>query len=384
VIRLRVGARRALPARAHRGTSRRKATVVTAFVSTAFGAAVLSSDVASAQPPPAPAPKVILLRPAAVPAAVSEALVRLQAELTVEGFDAQVREVDLGSDLRASLEKMAPTMAATAVVAVVAGDDPASAELWVVDRMTGKTVVRRVHADPKAARIAEVLSVRAVELLRASFLELAITSRPAPDVVEVPLPTAPVVTRFVTEPLEEAEPDWTWAVEAGGGGVGAIQSAANGTTLLGEFVPVARVQRAFGPRWCARITFAGLGTQAHVDMPGGYADVSQTLLLLEGLVRFRRGRRLEPVVSLGAGMLRVSAEGHEMAPYIGGNTWRVSAAVDAGVGLRVPLRPRRVELGIELHALLAEPYPVVRFFQTEVARTGRPSLLASVTLLGGI
>jgi hypothetical protein len=229
-----------------------------------------------------------------------------------------------------------------------------------------------------------VLSVRAVELLRASFLELAITSRPAPDVVEVPLPTAPVVTRFVTEPLEEAEPDWTWAVEAGGGGVGAIQSAANGTTLLGEFVPVARVQRAFGPRWCARITFAGLGTQAHVDMPGGYADVSQTLLLLEGLVRFRRGRRLEPVVSLGAGMLRVSAEGHEMAPYIGGNTWRVSAAVDAGVGLRVPLRPRRVELGIELHALLAEPYPVVRFFQTEVARTGRPSLLASVTLLGGI
>ena len=93
--------------------------------------------------------------------------------------------------------------------------------------------------------------MRAVELLRASFLELAITSRPAPDVVEVPLPTAPVVTRFVTEPLEEAEPDWTWAVEAGGGGMGAMQGVSGGTTLLGEFLPVARVQRAFSAR-CAR------------------------------------------------------------------------------------------------------------------------------------
>ena len=108
-------------------------------------------------------------------------------------------------------------MSATAVVAVVAGADPATAELWVVDRLTGKTVVRRIHADPKAAaRIAEILSVRAVELLRASFLELAITSRPRPDVVDAPaLPVEPVVTRFATETLVDAEPDWKWAFEVG-------------------------------------------------------------------------------------------------------------------------------------------------------------------------
>ncbi len=349
----------------------------------ALAVAALSPDRSFAQA--LPAPKVILLRPPAAPAAVSEALVRLQAELTVEGFDAQVLDFDLGPDVRASLEKVAPTFAATAVVAVVANADPTSAELWVVDRMTGKTVVRRVHADPKAAaRIAEVLSVRAVELLRASFLELAITSRPAPDVVEVPLPSAPVVTRFVTEPLEEAEPDWTWAVEAGGGGMGAVQAVSGGTTLLGEFLPVARVQRAFSKRWCARVTFAGLGTQARVDNAAGYANVSQTIGLLEGLVRFRRGRRLEPVVSIGVGFLRVTAEGHESAPYVGGNSWRVSAAADVGVGMRMPLRARRVELGVELHALIAEPFPVVQFFETEVARAGRPSLLAALTLLGGI
>jgi hypothetical protein len=350
-------------------------------MSVALAATTLAVETATAQP--LPAPKVILLRPPAAPASVSEALVRLQAELSVEGFDAEVTDAILEPDVRASLEKVAPTMAATALVAVVAGGDPASADLWVVDRMTGKTVVRRVHADPRAAaRVAEVLSIRAVELLRASFLELAITSRPSPDVVAAPLPSAPVVTRFATEALEE--PDWTWAVEAGGGGMGAIQGATGTTTLLGEFLPVARVQRAFSRRLCARLTFAGLGTQAHVGIPGGYANVSQNIVLLEGLLRFRRGRRLEPVLSLGAGVLRVTVEGHETGAYIGGSDWRAAVAVDAGVGLRVPLRPRRVEMGVELHAFVAEPYPVVRFFETEVARAGRPSLLASVTLLGGI
>ena len=328
-----------------------------------------------------PVSRVILLRPPEVPAAVSEALVRLRGELMVEGFDAVVVERALEPDTRASLERIAPTMAATAVVAVVAGADPGSAELWVVDRVTGKTVVRRVRADPKAAaRIAEVLSVRAVELLRASFLELAISTRPPIDAVDAPVPTTPAVTRFATEPL--AEPDWTWAVEAGGGAIGAV--APNGGGVGNEFIPVARIEHAFGKRLCARVTFAGLGSQARAATPGGYADVSQSLAIAEAMVRFRRGRRLEPIVSIGAGTLRLAAEGHESAPYVASSGARWAAAVDAGVGLRVPLRPRRFELGLEVHALFAEPYPVVRFFDTDVARAGRPSLLGSITLLGGI
>ena len=85
-------------------------------------------------------------------------------------------------------------------MAVVASADPGSAELWVIDRVTGKTVVRRVNAaagDP--ARAAEILAVRAVELLRASFLELAIT----PDAEAAPRPaTAPAVERWATAPLD--------------------------------------------------------------------------------------------------------------------------------------------------------------------------------------
>ena len=222
-----------------------------------------------------PAPKVILLRPPAAPAAVSEALVRLQAELTVEGFDAQVADFDLGADVRASLEKVAPTMAATAVVAVVAGSR--SGERRAVGRRSHDRQDRR----PARARRPEGDRAHrrgAVDPRPSSCCARASSSWRSP---RGPRPTSstcrcrptPVVTRFVTEPLVEAEPDWTWAVEAGAGGMGALQERAGGTTLLGEILPVARVQRAFNARFCARVSFAGLGTQAQVDLPGGYANV---------------------------------------------------------------------------------------------------------------
>lgn len=342
----------------------------------ALAALWLGAAKAAGAPAPQPAPKVILVRPPAAPAAVSEALVRLRGELVAAGFDAEVRDLTLGADVRGSLEKLAPASAgaATALVAIVASADPGSAELWVIDRVTGKTVVRGVNAgatDPP--RMAEVLSVRAVELLRASFLELAISTPPPGP--EAP-PNAPVVERFATATLEEA--DWTWAVEAGGGTADAIRGPWN------VVLSVARIERALGRRFCARITFAGLGTTARVDTPGGYAALSQTVLLGELLARFRRGRRIEPVVSLGAGTLRLAADSHESPPYEAVSGARWAAAADAGVGVRVPLRRHRFELGVEVHALVAQPYPTIRFFDTEVARAGRPSLIGSVTLLGGI
>jgi hypothetical protein len=351
--------------------SRRILVAVVAMAVEIFGAAGARGAVA-----PQPPPKVILIRPPAAPPAVTEALVRLRGELVAVGFDAEVTELTLGADVRASLEKLAPPSvgAATALVAVVASADPGSADLWVIDRVTGKTVVRKVNASgADAPRVAEVLAVRAVELLRASFLELAIA---APPSFETPPPPPVVVERFATATLEEA--DWTWAVEAGGGTADAIGGPWN------AILSVARIEHAFGRRLCARITFAGLGTAARVNTPEGYVGLSQTVLLAEVIARFRRDRRIEPIVSLGAGTLRLAADSHESAPYEALSGARWAAAGDAGIGVRLPLRAHRFELGVEVHALLAQPYPSVRFFGTEVARAGRPSLIASVTLLGGI
>ena len=337
---------------------------------------LLGAARARARTEPQPPPKVILVRPPAAPPSVTEALVRLRGELLAAGFDAEVVELALGADVRASLERVAPATSgpATALVAVVASADPGTAELWVIDRVTGKTVVRRVNAgaaDP--SRMSEVLAVRAVELLRASFLELAIGNAPG---AETPVIAAPAVERWATATLEES--DWGWAIEAGAGTADAVGGPWN------VVLSVARIERAFGERFCARATFAGLGTETRVGTPGGYVGLSQTTLLLEGVVRFRHGRRIEPLVTVGVGTLRLGADSHEAAPYQAESGARWSTAADIGAGLRFPLRRHRFELGVEAHALFAQPYASVRFFDSEIARAGRPSLMGSVTLLGGI
>ncbi len=326
----------------------------------------------------APMPRVVLVRPLTAPPSVGEALARLRGELIAAGFQADVVELPLGADVRASLERLAPPnaggQAPTALVAVVASADPSTAELWVIDRVTGKTVVRRVSAPAaEPARVAEILAVRAVELLRASFLELAIAP---PTEAAAPTPAAPAVERWATAPLEER--DWTWAIEAGGGTAAAPGGPWN------AFLPVARLEHAFGRRACVRVGFAGLGTADRVSAPNGSADLTQTVLLAEMLFRFRRGRRLQPLISAGAGALRLAVDAHETAPYqsVGGTRW--GAAGDIGLGLRVPLRRGRFEIGAEVHALLAQPYPTAQYFGQEIARAGRPTLLATLTLLGGI
>ncbi len=63
---------------------------------------------------------------------------------------------------------------------------------------------------------------------------------------------------------------------------------------------------------------------------------------------------------------------------------RWGAAGDLGIGLRIPLRRHRFQLGAEVHALLAQPYPTINYFEQELARAGRPTLLGTLTLLGGI
>ncbi|HVY37207.1 MAG TPA: hypothetical protein VHM31_04710 [Polyangia bacterium] len=350
----------------------------------AFAVALLAATAAASAAAPASLPRVVLVRPAAAPASVTEALVRLRGELIGAGFDADVLDLPLGADVRASLEKFAPPAtsvqaandkSATALVAVVASPDPGSAELWVIDRVTGKTVVRRVNAaasDP--ARVAEILAVRAVELLRASFLELAIT--PASQAAAPGPAAAPAVERWATAPLDAR--DWTWAIEAGGATAAAVSGPWN------VFLPVARVERALGRRACIRVGFVGLGTAGRVAIPNGSADLSQTVLVAETLLRFRRGHRLEPLISAGAGALRLDVDAHPSEPYRGAGGTRWGAAGDLGVGFRIPLDGRRFGLGAEAHAVLAQPFPTAQYFGHEIARVGRPTLLATMTLLGGL
>lgn len=96
--------------------------------------------------------------------------VRLRAELVSLGFEVELAPAPEVEPSRASLEQAAREAGAVAALRVRASR--AGVEVWVMDRVTSKTVLREVvftGGDDEG-----LVAVRAVELLRASLLEVAL------------------------------------------------------------------------------------------------------------------------------------------------------------------------------------------------------------------
>ena len=83
---------------------------------------------------------------------------------------------------------------------------------------------------------------------------------------------------------------------------------------------------------------------------------------------------------MGAGVLHVVTEGLTSFPNLAQTQELWTEIVDAGVGARIGVRGR-LELALEVHAQAARNYPVIRFTNSVVARSGRPTMIASLTLL---
>jgi hypothetical protein len=333
----------------------------------AAGLALVATMAAQA----AGAATVILVRPENPKPITAEALVRMHGELVSVGFDVQIVASSAGTDPRASLEQTASGSNVDAVVALLGDATPGPVEVWVIDRVTGKSVVRRIPNQPESNRAAEILAIRAIELLRASLLEVAMAGGKEPPIVLKPPPVE--VTRFVERALEPRRGS-RWAIEVGGSGVGSFDGV--GPALL----PMVRLDLALGSYGLMRATAAGLGTRSHVEAQSGSAEVAQQFGLIEAGVRLRPQRRVQPFFSLGAGVRYTSAEGRASFPNQGQTAAQWSFVADVGTGIRLSLHSR-FEIALEVHAQLAQPYPAIRFLGSSVATAGRPDLLPSLTLI---
>ncbi len=260
---------------------------------------------------------------------------------------------------------------------------PASAELWVVDRVTGKTVVRRVNADRDRGRRASPRCCRCGPSSSCGRASSSWRSSPAADAVDAPPPPRPRSQRFATATAGRAGLDL-----GGRGGRRHDRRGTPSTVPWNVILSVARIEHAFGRRLCARVTLRGprdLGARRHA---GGLRRTSRRAILLAEVDRAVSPRpppRADRCRSARA-RLRLAADSHEMAPYEAVSGARWAAAGDVGVGLRIPLRRRTIRAGRRGRTRsFAQPYPTVRFFGTsKCAQAGRPSLIGSVTLLGGI
>jgi hypothetical protein len=335
--------------------------------------------------------RVALVRPTGADPTIAEAMHRIHGELRAEGFD--VVEVDAPPDSTAPAASpdAGPTAAPSATQAAAPGATPIAtitlsmdegtrvAELRVFDRLTNKIVVRRAPVEPEAAaHPAEVLAVRAVELLRASLLELLVEPRrpaaaPASDVRQASRWAARALP---AEQQPKTEPIWpAWAIEAG-------------AAILGDFggvppavLPLARVRRSIAGPVGARLTIAGLGTQPHVTTSAGSAAVTQAFGLAEVVATLGAMWPVRPFFTLGAGAAYVGVEGKTSGPYLPRNDARWGFAGDVGAGMEIRLG-KHLSLSFEGHALGIAPYPVVQILRADVAKTGEPSLAGSASVVG--
>jgi hypothetical protein len=317
--------------------------------------------------------RVVLLRPAITDDVTADAQARVRGELTAAGFEVSVLPQDPALDVRTALETVGRELdpiAAFAIVRTAAGD---TAEIWVCDRMAGKSVIQSVRLDAPAApgepSRSVVLAVQAVELLKASLAQYWLASErrgaarpPDADGGTTP-PAAPAAHVTAGLSLEAAV-----AVLDSVGAVGPV------------WQPILRASYGGAGGWAGRITVAGLGGDAELRASEGSAHIRQMFGVVELVRGFRAGKWIQPVASLGAGAYRVRVAGAGAASYEGLLTESWSALAVAGVGVVVPIGSH-VAFVADGQVGLAWPENLIRLNYVEVGRMGRPSLLASAGLL---
>jgi len=326
---------------------------------------------ASAGPGPGPGEDtVILLQPAAASSVVRRSLARIGAELSADRYHVVIADRDVAGGPGAVIESAAHAAEAGTALVLFGDPDSGQAELCIVRRSGRRTGVRRamvVVDDPE--RMPEALARRALELLRATALELSIGIEPAP-LPETPQPSEADVRSSASAP---AAPPAIVAVDLGVAMWASIQGPPSAV------VPVGRVALRVSDWAWARITAAGLGTRPSLETAYGSATLAQTVALAESVAVFRRDKWLRPFVSIGAGALNVAVSGVGEGQYEGRAPQRWSAAFDGGIGAALVVRSRAA-LVMELHGLVAAPHPVVRFADTRAATIGYPSLILTLAL----
>ncbi|WP_437491437.1 hypothetical protein WME75_15615 [Sorangium sp. So ce1014] len=321
--------------------------------------------------------RVVLVRPGAADPSISEALIRIRGELVADGFDVVLLDAQSASAPRPTMDDAGQQAGSAALIGLFLAPDGQAAELWVVDPRTNETLVRRIDTRGEAREhIVEVLAVRAVELLRASLLELLMSSRrsAAPAAASPPSEVSREVSRRAERSLDPPRRSM-WGAELGGGLL--ASPGGIGPALL----LIARLRVApLGPIE-GRLSLAGLGTAPRVAGPQGSATVQQRFGLVELAALPWPELRLRPRFSVGLGALHVAVDGEASWPYRGVHRAQWAFAADAGAGVEFGI-VRRIDVVVEAHALVAHPYPVVRFVETEAARGARPALLGSLSLVG--
>jgi hypothetical protein len=286
---------------------------------------------------------------------------QLDAELQLLGFEvvhADPPEAIEPEALRALAKEL------DVAAAILVDRRPDRLDLWVVDRVTGKTSIRVIAVDdPASTDAARIGAVRAIDLLRASFRELEDDPRPPAAEVE---PSQPVLDAVASQPRprrgEAARFGLSFgpAIAGGPGGVGPTAHVALGFQFMPHRIFGLAV-RGFAPIAGTRVR-APEGS-ARLDIGWITAGPSFSFLPPTSVLR------VDLVPS--AGIVFVGMRGDASPPFVARRDLVVAAMIDLQLGLAVRVHPRlRLRLDGSIAAVL--PRAGIRIAGRRAATWGLP------------
>jgi hypothetical protein len=324
--------------------------------------------------------RVVLAQPAMPDEVVAEVATRVRAELTAAAFDVVIVNLTPGANPREQVEAASIEPRPIATLAIVRLADRPAIDVWVYDRLTDKTLIKRLdlgkRPDPE---ITSALAIHAVELLRASLLETRAHSKAAPAATPKPVPTE------VGDWVERAVEPQKGLLE--GRTVGVAGAVLHSFAGIGPaFAPAVRLAWGAPSGFAGRLSVVGPAFGANLETAKGTAFVRQELAMIE-IVYAPSHRWLSPLASLGAGGYHLYTSGQPSNPHdqpSSDDVW--SALADLGVGLGARLGASAA-VALEVHAFIAQPGARVGIgdgsSDTSIGPTGRPSFVASLGLQSG-
>jgi hypothetical protein len=299
--------------------------------------------------------------------------VRIRAELRALHFEVDDADLGPGPPAREPLAEAARSRGAVAAVRLVPSG--AGVEVWIVDRITGKTVLREIIADdPRSPTASATIALRVVELLRASLMELDAPRAPPGEVTppaaarEMIAPPRPVAT----PPAPPAAKRPLASFEVGP----ALLLSPGGARPEGALLAAAHLWPQ--DRLGATLLLAAPVIPAAVSGPEGSASLHLGLLGV-GLRAQLAPPEARWVPSLGAGLtaLWMGYLGKPVSGYVGtsGDVFTAAPYLRAGVGVSVLPRLR---LRADVMGGAALRRPMVRFGDRLAAVWGAPFFAPSV------
>jgi hypothetical protein len=301
----------------------------------------------------AAAQRVVLVRPANSDAVLVEAFNRLRAELRLQSFEVVVVDADPALASAESVGEAAQRESAFAGISITRRAGATSVDVWIADRVTGKTTLRTL-ALTRESDAPSVLAVRAVDLLRSSLREM-------PPGEEAPADVA----RVDRTPAHEKVRDWArpppppWRLRVEGGALGALSGV--GLAYGGG----AALSRRLSASLRLGVAFFGPLVGGSWKTSTGTATARQELAWLEGTLLVWRGGAFEIGVTAGLGAYHLAASSEVEPPLVStsDDVWSALGSVGPSFTFRAS---ENLSFGAELGVMGLAPRPGIAVAEDEM------------------